>query len=215
MEEKIKIKAIKISLLGDSTVGKTAISYSFLNVEFREGAILTVGIDKLNTNFTLKSNKKIKLIIWDTAGQERFQSLALRTLTTSHGVILVFDVSNRSSFININKWLEKIEEQFNDPCIVLFGNKVDLDKNKWQVTNEEIDKLVKAKNLAYFETSAKAKIGIDEGFSYIVNEAYDKIKGKSNENIIIEKENVENENKEIKKKDKNCACSGSEKKKNV
>ena len=206
-EDKIKIKAIKISLLGDSSVGKTAICYSFLNIEFGEGAILTVGIDKLDSNFTLKNNQKIKLIIWDTAGQERFQSLALRTLKTSHGVILVFDVSNRNSFININKWLEKIDEQFNNPCIVLFGNKVDLDKSKWQVTEEEIKQLVTAKKIAYFETSAKTRINIDEGFSYIANEAYDKIAGKISENITIKTD----ENQENKKK--NCVCSGSGRKK--
>jgi GTPase SAR1 family protein len=61
MEEKIKIKAIKISLLGDSTVGKTAISYSFLNVEFREGAILTVGIDKLNNNMGYSGPREISI----------------------------------------------------------------------------------------------------------------------------------------------------------
>ena len=56
--------------------------------------------------------------------------------------------------------------------IIIFGNKVDKDKSKWEVTNEELNKFIKDKKLKYFEVSAKNGIGINEGITYIVNELW-------------------------------------------
>ena len=143
----------------------------------------------------------------DSAGQERFRSMAFTALKAVHGLILVFDVSLRDSFDNINMWLKLIHENFDNPCLVLFGNKIDKDKSEWKVTPEEIEKLVEDNKLTYFETSAKTKKGITEGFDYIVNIAYDKVetKKKVNNNNNIKLKNDNNNNKEEKKK--KC-CSG-------
>ena len=72
-------------------------------------------------------------------------------------------------------WLNEIKENFEEPCLILFGNKADADKKDWQVTKEEIEDFSKKMNLTYFETSAKANVGINEGFSYIINYIYDKM----------------------------------------
>ena len=74
--------------------------------------------------------------------------------------------------------------------IVIFGNKSDIEKNQRQVSSEEIEQYMKQKNLIYFETSAKTGKGIDEGFSYIANEVYDKTSLKDNARIqLINKSN--------------------------
>ena len=176
MEKKIEIKAIRIGLLGDSKVGKSAICHSFMNLEFDFGSNLTtIGSDRFETKIQLKNKKEIKLILWDTAGQERFRSAAFKTIKSVHGIALVFDVTSKESFSNISLWLDDIKDNFDNPCIVLFGNKIDIEKEKWEVTPEEIKKLVEEKKLTYFETSAKEKLGINEGFNHVANEAYVKL----------------------------------------
>ena len=148
MEKKIEIKAIRIGLLGDSKVGKSAICHSFMNLEFDFGSNLTtIGSDRFETKIQLKNKKEIKLILWDTAGQERFRSAAFKTIKSVHGIALVFDVTSKESFSNISLWLDDIKDNFDNPCIVLFGNKIDIEKEKWEVTPEEIKKLVEEKKL--------------------------------------------------------------------
>ena len=171
----IEIKAIKVGLLGDSKVGKSAICNAFTGVEFASESITTIGSDKFEKKIQLSNNKEIKLCLWDTAGQERCRSAAFSTIKSVHGIVLVFDVSSKESFNNINLWLNDIKDNFDEPCLVLFGNKVDKPKEEWQITDEEIKALAKQKNLAYFGTSAKENIGIDEGLAHIANDAYQKL----------------------------------------
>ena len=123
--------------------------------------------------------------------------MALNTLKAVKGVILVFDVTMKSSFESVTTWMKEIEDNLNEPCLVLFGNKIDKDKNLWEVSEEEAKEFAEQNKLPYFKTSAKTKQGINEGISYIVNKAYEKINGIKNENdnvIILGKTEDENEN---------------------
>ena len=190
-ENKITVSAIKIGLLGDSTVGKTAICNSFMGIEFTADNLATIGQEKLETKFTLDSGKEIKLSIWDTAGQERFKATSFKTLRAAHGVIVVFDVSNRETFEHVDQWLNTIKEELSDPNLIIFGNKVDIEDRK--VTAQEAENYAKKQNLKYFETSAKLSKGIKEGFKYIVNDTYKKVEGKENKNIKINKDEDEYE----------------------
>ena len=113
-----------------------------------------------------------KAIFWDTSGNERYRASALKTLEIFKvkGIILFFDFTSKKSFFNLERWLDEIKENFNDEkVIVLFGNKIDIEKERWEVTSEEAKKYAQKKNLALFETSAKENIGIKEGLSYIAN----------------------------------------------
>ena len=204
----IETKAVKVALLGDTEVGKTSICHSFLGVEFILGGTTTVGVDRLDKKIKLKNSKEIKLIVWDTAGQERFRSAAFKTIKSVQGIALVFDVTSRKTFDNVNLWLEEIKEHFDNPCLVLLGNKVDIEKEKWEVTKEEIEQFAKKKNMAYFETSAKTSKGINESFVHLANIAYDKIEKHKKEepeednddnNIVIKPEKK-------KKKEKKKPC---------
>ena len=172
-EIKISINAIKLALLGDSAVGKSSIIQSFLNLEF--AAMTNIGDEKFERKLCLKNGKEVKLILFDTAGQERFRSIALKTAKSVHGVIIAFDVTDINSFNNLEGWLQEIKEKCSKGIsILLFANKVDIE-NRRKVSREEIEAFAKAKDLEYFEISARNKIGIDEGFSYIANKAYNKI----------------------------------------
>ena len=179
-ENNIKVTALKIGLLGDSSVGKTAICQTFLGIEFKEDQISTIGTEKMDKKVTLKNGNEIKLILWDTAGEERFRAAALKAIRTVQGIALVFDVTKKTSLENINKWLDEIKENFQNPSLVLLGNKIDMEENKWQVTQDQIDALVKQKNLKYYPTSAKTNEGITESFTYLANITYDKVTAKGN-----------------------------------
>ena len=214
-DNKIKLKPIKIGLLGDAATGKTAICNSLLNIDFSEDMLISIGLDKLETKFILNNGNEIKLIIWDCGGQERFRSMALETMRMTYGIILVFDVWDYNSFENLNMYLQEISESFekNIP-IVLFANKVDLEKERWQVTDEQIKTFAKEKNLPYFKVSAKTKQGINEGFSYIVNKTYKKLEEK-NEHIIIENgnKNIKIEEKISEQEKSNCVGKNNKNKK--
>ena len=182
-DNKIKVSAIKIGLLGDSTVGKTAICNSFMGIEFTADNLSTIGQEKLETKFLLDNGKEIKLSIWDTAGQERFRATSFKTLRAAHGVIVVFDVTKRETFEHVDDWLKTIKEELQEPNLIIFGNKVDMEDRK--VTAEEAENYAKKQNLKYFETSAKLSTGIKDGFTYLVKDTYKKVEGKENKNIKI------------------------------
>ena len=193
-EDKIALTVAKIGLLGDSRVGKSSIIQSYAGLPFSENYLSTIGSDKYQTQFILENKKNIKLIIYDTAGQERFRSIALNAFKAMHGIVLVADLTNKVSFNNIKMWLQNIQENLHDPCLVLFGNKADYPKDKWEVTSEEAKKYAEDNKLIYFETSAKTKQGIIEGIAYIANQAYKKAEQKLNsgksKNIVIKKDQI-------------------------
>jgi len=171
----IKMKTLKLAFLGDSAVGKTTIIETYMDVEFNEDFISTIGWDRKKTSIILDDGKEMELSIWDTAGQERYHSVAVKVIKQVQGIIIVFDVTKKESFKNVVDWLQVIDDNFTDVSLILFGNKCDLE-DKREVTEEEAIKFAKENNLKYLETSAKTKINIKEGISLIANEVYKKYK---------------------------------------
>ena len=201
----IELQTIKLGFLGDAGVGKTSLCNVFLGYEFKEDTLITIGVDKYEARITLKNGKNIKLILLDTAGQERFRSLAYSTLRTVHGIIVVFDLTNRDSFKNIDAHLEEIKEKFDNKITILLGNKSDIKESR-EVSKEEMEQYIKQKKIVYLETSAKLNQGINEAVSYIANEVYDKEDLNINNNILIDNSCVD---KDI---NNNC-CNGKKRRK--
>ena len=160
---------------------------------------------------TLFLNYKYIIIIrntgvyWDTAGQERFRAAAIKTIRFIQEIIIVFQLTDRKSFEDVNDFLQTIKENWSNPKIVLFGNKIDIDKKEWKVTSEEAKEFAKKHNLPYFEMSAKTRQGLNEGFSYAIEEAYHMAEEELNKNKIIIPNNNNNNN--------NSVCPGNKKKK--
>ena len=95
----------------------------------------------------------------DTAGQEWFHSVTLSSLKNAQGFILVYDVSNKKSFNDLNMWLSEIKDVTDQVSIILFGNKCELTKR--EVTKEEAEKFAKDNKIPYIETSAKQNLNIE------------------------------------------------------
>ncbi len=110
---------------------------------------------------------------WDTAGQERFKSITLTFYKKAKGIILVYDVTERQSFISVSQWAKSISENADAKIIkYLLGNKIDLVVDRKVDTKEGMDK-AKELGMKFCEVSAKTKINIKEALQGICKEVYD------------------------------------------
>ena len=205
----------KIVIIGDTCVGKSNILSRYLNNEFTSNTKSTVGVE-LGIKFLKIKNTSTKIQIWDTAGQERYQAITSSYFRGSDGCFIVYDITNETSFNNIEKWFDKIhEENDKEIPVIIVGNKCDLE-NERKIPTEKAKE--KAQNLkcAFYETSALKAINIEQIFEELVNTIYDKTGGnKSDDDIHIEivnenkggvNINSENNNDENSDKNKNGCC---------
>ncbi|AES72198.2 putative small GTPase superfamily, P-loop containing nucleoside triphosphate hydrolase [Medicago truncatula] len=158
----------KLVFLGDQSVGKTSIITRFMYDKFDTTYQATIGIDFLSKTMYLE-DRTVRLQLWDTAGQERFRSLIPSYIRDSSVAVIVYDVANRQSFLNTNKWVEEVRaERGSDVIIVLVGNKTDL-VEKRQVSIEEGDAKSRESGIMFIETSAKAGFNIKPLFRKIAS----------------------------------------------
>lgn len=154
----------KLVFLGDQSVGKTSIITRFMYDNFDRHYQATIGIDFLSKTMYLE-DRTVRLQLWDTAGQERFRSLIPSYIRDSSVAVVVYDVSNRASFLNTTKWVEDVRaERGNDVVICLVGNKTDLGNDKRQVSTEEGEERAKKDGLLFMECSAKAGYNVKSLF---------------------------------------------------
>lgn len=145
--------------LGDQSVGKTSIITRFMYDKFDTTYQATIGIDFISKTMYLE-DRTVRLQLWDTAGQERFRSLIPSYIRDSSVAVVVYDVTNRQSFLNTARWIEEVRsERGADVIIVLVGNKTDL-VDKRQVSIEEGDGKARDASVMFIETSAKAGFNI-------------------------------------------------------
>lgn len=202
---------LKILLLGESAVGKSNLLLRYSKDEFKIDMRSTIGVE-FQSKFLKIDNVNVKAQIWDTAGMERYRSITSAYYRGAKGVIIVYDITRRETFECVDRWLEDFRANSDkDVCIVLVGNKSDLEENR-TVSVQEGEEKAREKGLAFFETSAKENCNVSDAFEGLFkeilktnNECIDKIRnginGKRNigggENILVE--NIkEEENKESK-----------------
>ncbi|CAB4314174.1 unnamed protein product [Prunus armeniaca] len=161
----------KLVFLGDQSVGKTSIITRFMYDNLIPPIRLRLGLIFCRKRCTLKIGQFVcsfgKDASRDTAGQERFRSLIPSYIRDSSVAVIVYDVANRQSFLNTNKWIEEVRtERGTDVIIVLVGNKTDL-VDKRQVSIEEGDSKSREFGVMFIETSAKAGFNIKPLFRKI------------------------------------------------
>jgi len=160
------LKRTKIVLLGDQSVGKTSLITRFMYDTFDNTYQATIGIDFLSKTMYLE-DRTVRLQLWDTAGQERFRSLIPSYIRDSSVAIVVFDITNRDSFLSTSKWIDDVRsERGNDVIIVLVGNKADL-SDKRKVTHDEATAKSQELGILFMETSAKAGHNVKSLFKKI------------------------------------------------
>jgi Ras-related protein Rab-1A len=159
----------KIILTGDSGTGKTAIFRRFIDDNYSENYVSTIGVDFKVKTFEIEE-KITKLQIWDLAGSDRFRSVTGSYYKGSHGIIIVYDVSDRESFKHIEEWMEEIENKTDSEAVkIIVGNKID-NGDKKVISTEEGYEFAMKKGALFVECSAKNSINIDAIFSILISE---------------------------------------------
>jgi len=161
------LTTLKVLMIGESNVGKSSILLRFTEDEFYDNMQSTVGMDYKTKHLTIDGST-VKLAIWDTAGQERFRTLTPSYYRDGQGAILVYDVTDRNTFIKLGTWLEELNTYCNKMDIVkmIVGNKIDLADR--EVSTEEALQFARRHQTLYIESSAKTADGVKCCFEELV-----------------------------------------------
>ena len=159
----------KVLLLGNSNVGKSSLFLRFVDDIWNDTFVPTIGVDFKIKTFEI-DEKKIKMQIWDTAGQERFKNIIASYYRGAHGILLIYDVSDKDSFKNLSNWLIEIEKNSNKNVLkVLIGNKTDLE-DKRVITYNQGKEFADSYGMKFIETSAKKNYNVNEAFETLGRE---------------------------------------------
>lgn len=155
----------KIVMLGDGAVGKTALTLRFtedhFDVDYKrtigsDFAVKRVAVPDLDANVTLQ--------IWDLAGQPRFESVRQSFYRGARGGLLVYDVTRRRTFINLDRWIEEAYQSIGGRIpFVIVANKVDLTESRIVMT-EEGREFADKHGYLYVESSALTGENVEEAY---------------------------------------------------
>ena len=162
----------KVIIIGAPFVGKTSILLRYCENNFSENTKPTVGCERYDKEVAIEGGNTIKLHLWDTAGQERFRGMASSYYKDAECVIIVFDITENSSFTKMDFWTDEVHNYAKkDVLVVVVGNKSDMEAER-QVSPEEIEKFVKKNGYFYLETSAldNSNGNIEKVFNHIAEE---------------------------------------------
>jgi small GTP-binding protein len=165
----------KFIIVGNSAVGKSCLLLRFDEDRFQPIHDVTVGV-----TFSIKmiriDGQDVKIQIWDTAGQEIFRSITRSYYRDSACAIIVYDITDRTSFEKIEDWIRDVRNLAPPDCLlVLFGNKLDL-ANARVISTVQGQDLAERHGLLFFETSASTGENVSKAFSDCVQAVYNRAK---------------------------------------
>ncbi|KAM3134933.1 hypothetical protein pb186bvf_012933 [Paramecium bursaria] len=194
----------KIALIGSQNVGKSSIMTRFVDSQFNDSYLSTIGVD-----FKIKTiqvgDKVIKIQIWDTAGQERFQALTQTHYKGAHGCISVFDTTSKKSLDDAKRFLKLVIDEhglIQESCY-LVANKIDLDNRL--VTTQDGQAAAQELGVNYIETSAKFGQNIANLFQDLAKIILNLVDQKRTVPVIPEQETTRLRQLQTEPVD-NCAC---------
>jgi small GTP-binding protein len=178
--EEISIdKKVKILIIGDSGVGKSSFLSRYTDSKFNTNHIITMGIE-FKYRLTTHYSNIFQIMLWDTSGQKIFSHIIDTYLKGLDGIIIMYDVTNRSSFINISKWMDKIKLNSNTSTnVILIGNKIDCGTR--YISSKEGENMGLKLNIPHSEISCKKDINVKESVHILLDN-------------IIESKNIEKTN---------------------
>ncbi|XP_073813463.1 RAS oncogene family member RabX1 isoform X2 [Musca autumnalis] len=153
----------KVVILGSRGVGKSCLVTKYIKNALHKDIQHASAASFFTCKVSLE-DAKVKLQIWDTAGQERFKAVAPMYYRNANAAILVFDLSQYSTFKEIKTWIHELHRNIQDPLILtLVGNKLDLQAER-VVSREEALLFANSIGATYFETSAETDQGLEQVF---------------------------------------------------
>ncbi|EDR29537.1 hypothetical protein, conserved [Entamoeba dispar SAW760] len=161
------IYTFKVLVIGESSVGKTAIMERFCENQFKGDYMSTIGMD-FNTKTISVNGQSIKLKIWDTAGQERFRNVTTSYYRGTQGCLVVYDVCNKGSFEMLDYWIEEYKREQPNSEVVIVGNKID--STQRDVTDSMSESYAHSRNLVSMTCSALNGTGVKEAFEKLASQ---------------------------------------------
>jgi small GTP-binding protein len=156
----------KIILLGDGGVGKSSMIQKYVYGSFNIHTSPTIGVVNTTKVVTVE-NQKILLNIWDTAGQEKYRSMLSSFFRGCRAAILVYDITNESTFKNLDYWLGQVREMGGEAVkFLLIGNKADLESSRKVSQKLGLD-MARNYGMLFMETSCVNNYNIERGFQEI------------------------------------------------
>ena len=166
----------KIIIIGDTSVGKTALLSKYLKGVFPTSPLSTVATEFATKIIQIKEGGYIKAQIWDTAGQEKYKSITYHHYKKSVGGLIVYDITKRSSYDNVKNWYNDLINLGEKGCIIaLVGNKLDLierNERKREVNKAEAQAYAEDNHMLFFETSAYNGNNINDIFEELLQTIY-------------------------------------------
>jgi len=159
---------LKILVAGDASVGKTTLLHRYVEGEFIDTFQMTIGVDFKNKRIQ-KENLTCHLQLWDLGGQERFRFMHEAYLRGAHGALLLFDITNYTSFVNIEKWVQLLRKQNSELPIILVASKYDLEE--FSMVGDYYASLTQKRFnfIEYVKTSSKWGLNLEEPFNLIAD----------------------------------------------
>ena len=166
----------KIILIGDWGVGKSNILLRITQDAFDAESRTTIGVEFSQKVMNI-NQQKIVVQIWDTAGQDRYKAITSAYYRSASAAILVYDISKRSSFENLQNWIKEIRENTSESIsIMLLGNKIDLESSR-AITKIEGEEYARKNQFLFMEVSALSGENIIQAFNSVVLSVYKTTKG--------------------------------------
>jgi small GTP-binding protein len=169
---------IKLSILGDSYTGKTSIISKYYNCNYKNDT---------RVDYYTKLVNDIKVDTWDVKGDIAYNKITNTYIQDANAFIILFDITNKSSFNNISSWIDRIRENSNIygykyyPMLLL-GNKSDLTTER-RVLFSEANKYARDNKLLYLEVSMHDKDRLMSCIDTYIENVYNFIYNDSNDDI--------------------------------
>lgn len=178
----------EVVLVGPSNSGKSSIVHRFVHDKFSRWMTSTSGLD-VGLKIVDCGGIKCKLSIFDTAGHDQFEELYHDYYARCHGLFLVFDLTDRLSFLSLSTWIRSFANHINQHTIVfLIGNKCEEDSD---VSAEDIERFCGTEKIIteYFEVSASTGLNIDTIFQALLAHIFDHMiqNARARESIIMKR----------------------------
>ena len=159
----------KFVLVGDYGVGKSTSIHRFVEEKFKESYVPTLGVQISKKSLEIDEHS-IELMIWDLAGQDRYLMIRQRFYTGTQGILVLYDITRKSSLDHINRWYKEVIKHTGPIPIILIGNKIDLE-DKREVFEDDVNGILQENNIDVkfkIETSAKDGFKTNEAFLFLV-----------------------------------------------
>ncbi|XXQ37746.1 Ras family [Plasmodiophora brassicae] len=178
-EEALYAHLFKIVLVGDSSVGKSNLLARYTGHDFDPTRKSTIGVEFASTVVAI-DNVSVKAQIWDTAGQERYRAIANSYYRGAVGVLLVFDVSARRTFLNLSRWMTELRKYAEDDVVIaIAGNKADLGTERREVDPDEVRQFAQENDvIAVDDVSAKDGTHVADAFETLIKAVFDRATAK-------------------------------------